>query len=425
MGKVTGRGGLVNEAARVGSRVRVAFGWVVRAFLRRRIVRVVLTFLSGLTPLAWGLLVTGAAFVAVGVLMGWPELAIPGGGALAVVAAAVLLSFRRYQARVAVEVSHERVTVGDVVTGQISLRPSGRQAIPSLQILVPIGDARVSLWSPRLAAGDVFDEPFILSTAVRGRITVGPAQAVRADALGVVRRVQDESEAVDVYVHPRTVPIASQVLGFIKDLEGVVTQDLSSSDVSFRALRDYVPGDDRRSIHWKTSARVDRLMVRQFEETRRAHLLLIVDCAVESWSDAEEFEQGVSAAASLVRAASAQSIRVDLYLPSGLVQSGNAMRMLDELAVVQMDADTLSVRELTTRAVGASPQASVVAIVSGSGRGTEHLTAALYAPTHDMKALAIRMNAQENVGILSFGCGLIVEIPSVDHLPRSLNRVFA
>ena len=36
--------------------------------------------------------------------------------------------------------------------------------------------------------------------------------------------------------------------GVLRDIEGAVTQDLSSSDVAFHALRDYVPGDDRRAL---------------------------------------------------------------------------------------------------------------------------------------------------------------------------------
>ena len=37
----------------------------------------------------------------------------------------------------------------------------------------------------------------------------------------------------------------ASTVGFIRDIEGATTQDLSSADVSFHALREYVPGDDR------------------------------------------------------------------------------------------------------------------------------------------------------------------------------------
>lgn len=415
----------IGEATSAAQRWGTSLGMSIKGLGRYPGFRGLGDLVASFTELAWGLSLVGGILLAIGLRMGWPEFAIPGAGALSVVLVAVLMSFRRYQAVVDLSVSQERVSVGEVVTGQITLTARRHQVIQPLQILLPIGENRVSLWSPRLKPTQSFNEPFLLSTSRRGRITVGPAQAVRADGLGVVRRVQHESDAVEVYVHPRTVPIASQVLGFIKDLEGVVTQDLSSSDVSFRALRDYVPGDDRRSIHWKTTARVDKLMVRQFEETRRAHLLLVIDCAHDAWGSPNEFEHGVSVAASLVRAAAAQAIRTDLYLSTGLVRAAQPMRMLDELSVVERTESAMSPRELMLRAVSAAPHASVTMFISGSENGSEQLTGALSAVSQDMKFVGIRMNQGSESGIHTVGDGLILELPRVDHLPRALNRVFA
>ena len=41
------------------------------------------------------------------------------------------------------------------------------------------------------------------------------------------------------------------------------------ADGEFYGLRDWQPGDSRRLIHWRTSARRGGLMVRQFEQPRR------------------------------------------------------------------------------------------------------------------------------------------------------------
>jgi len=59
------------------------------------------------------------------------------------------------------------------------------------------------------------------------------------------------------------------------------------------------PGDAGRAIHWRSTARVGKLMVRQFEETRRSHLLIVLDLDTDAWASDEEFEIGVSAAASM------------------------------------------------------------------------------------------------------------------------------
>src|SRR5690606_1690719 len=110
---------------------------------------------------------------------------------------------------------------------------------------------------------------------------------------------KDWTEHVELFVHPRTVPLHGSSSGFLKDLEGRPTKDLSSSDVSSHALREYAPGDDRRHVHWKTSARTGTLMVRQFEETRRSHLAVVLSTNAADYDDPEEFELAVSVAGSL------------------------------------------------------------------------------------------------------------------------------
>ena len=76
------------------------------------------------------------------------------------------------------------------------------------------------------------------------------------------------------FVHPRTIGVPSTSTGLIRDLEGTPTRDLTSSDVAFHALREYQPGDERRYIHWKSTAKTGTYMVRQFEQTRRSHLVV-------------------------------------------------------------------------------------------------------------------------------------------------------
>jgi uncharacterized protein (DUF58 family) len=46
----------------------------------------------------------------------------------------------------------------------------------------------------------------------------------------------------------------------------------------FDALRDYVRGDDRRSIDWRATARTSKVMVRTWQPERDRRLLIAVDC---------------------------------------------------------------------------------------------------------------------------------------------------
>ncbi|MBK8868484.1 MAG: DUF58 domain-containing protein [Actinomycetales bacterium] len=116
-----------------------------------------------------------------------------------------------------------------------------------------------------------------MPTHRRGVIPVGPARTVQGDPFGLVRRTVLWTEVTELFVHPRTVALDSLGAGLLRDLEGSVTEDQSMSDLAFHALRDYQPGDDRRYIHWRSSAKAGRLLVRQFLDTRRSHVCVVVD----------------------------------------------------------------------------------------------------------------------------------------------------
>ncbi len=101
--------------------------------------------------------------------------------------------------------------------------------------------------------------------------------------------------------------------GFVRDLEGLATRDLSNDDVSFHALREYVPGDDLRHVHWRSTARTGRLMIRQFEETRRSQFVIVVSTRPADYADDDEFEVGIAVAASLSRSAQVDGKEVTVY----------------------------------------------------------------------------------------------------------------
>ncbi len=65
------------------------------------------------------------------------------------------------------------------------------------------------------------------------------------------------------------------------------------------ALRKYASGDSHRLIHWKASARLRQLMVRQFSSEQQEGYSLRVDTSAELWPRAEQFELMCSLVASL------------------------------------------------------------------------------------------------------------------------------
>ncbi|WP_159607493.1 DUF58 domain-containing protein, partial [Agromyces humi] len=214
----------------------------------------------------------------------------------------------------------------------------GRRRLGGVQLELPVGAKVLERVLPGLPKGGAFDEQFRIPTDRRGIIPIGPARTVRADPVGLMRREIVWSQTVDLHVHPRTIAIAALSSGFIRDLEGSPTRDLTASDIAFHALREYVPGDDRRFIHWKSSAKTGTFMVRQFEETRRSRLMVLLDLEPGAYVDDAEFELAVSAAAS-VGARAIRDARTVSFVVSGRSHDGVASRIsgMRELPTVSRD----------------------------------------------------------------------------------------
>ena len=190
-------------------------------------------------------------------------------------------------------------------------------------------------------------------------MSVGPVRTVRADPIGLVRREVVWTESAELVVHPRTIGVPSTSTGLIRDLEGTPTRDLTSSDVAFHALREYQPGDERRYIHWKSTAKTGTFMVRQFEQTRRSHLVVALTLATGDYASEEEFELAVSVAGSLgvraIRDGRTVSVVVSTVTPEFAKRKILAVRalathvparLLDELAVVDVAAAALNIRDV-------------------------------------------------------------------------------
>lgn len=373
----------------------------------------VVSFFEGITSLGWALVAIGLGAMSVGWYFTWVEVTSIGIIFASVVLCALLWSVGRGGYEVSLGLERSRVTVGERALGELLVsNPTGR-TLGATRVELQVGAGASSFTTGKIAAGQTHSEAFAIATTRRGIVPVGPAHTVRGDALGLVRRTQTWAEGMDLYIHPRTVNLSASAVGFIRDVEGSTTQDLSSSDVSFHALRDYVAGDDRRNIHWKTTARTGRLMVRQFEETRRAHLLIVLDLDHEAWGSDEEFEDGVSAAASLARATMSESKEVSIVTQLGQLQTPTTMHALDALAGVERVIAAERLPELSYKAGSEVPQASVAVIITGSQTLPSDMHAALAQLPLNMVVAASRFDPTQTLDLRTIGGFPVVTVPEL------------
>lgn len=351
--------------------------WCVRAW--RSVVEA--TTVTGLCVA----IVTVAAFV-VGYVAGWSEALIVAwiGTGLFVVAVGYLLGSVAYRARV--ELPTPRVVVGSAAPVDVIVSNPTRRGLLAARVEVPVGEGVAEFAVPGLRPSAEFRDVFLVPTTHRGVVTIGPVRSVRADPIGLLRRETDWQQTVELFVHPSTVTLPSMSTGLVRDLEGSTTRDLTTSDMSFHALREYTVGDERRHIHWRSTAKTGAFMVRQYEQTRRSNLLVALSTAEPDYATEDEFELAVSAAASLgVRAVRDDRTvsfvvgeRTPEFAKSAVLDvqrldTVTPTRLLDALCRVERSASTLRIPDVAKVAADTTPELSVAFLVCGSTVPTAQL----------------------------------------------------
>lgn len=332
--------------------------------------------LSWVSPLGWSVLALGTAAVVVGLLLAWVEVVTLGVALLVACALCFALAVGRTHPRVELTARPSRVRVGERAAAEVVLHNPGHRRILPSRVEIAVGEDVRTIDLPALRRGEQVRHELPVPTDRRGVVEVGPVRTVQEDPLRLTNRTRVFGEVKQLFVHPSTRPLESGAHGLLRDLEGEVTPELSMADINFHALREYEPGDDRRYVHWRSSAKHDRLLVRQFQETRRAHLTVIVDVDPSGYRAEEDVEAAMDVAASLV----VQSIRDEqeaTVVAGDRVASRTTIPLtLDTIAQAGVGrADLLS---SARRAAALAPDSSVVVLVTGPRRAFLELQQVLF-----------------------------------------------
>ena len=247
-------------------------------------------------PMGWTVLVAGFGLVVAAAFTDWRELAVLAAACLLVFTLALPFLVGRTNVQVDVVLQPERVVAGDSVAASVRVRNIAAHGLLPTVLELAVGSMVHRFVVPRLGPDEAHEESFTIRTERRGVIAVGPATTRRGDPLGMLSRDVEWTDVVEILVRPPMVPLESLGAGLLRDLEGVSTDAVSHSDLAFHALREYVPGDDLRHVHWRSSAKAmsvagdSKLLVRQYLDTRRSHVTLVVDDRPDVWGDPQDFE---------------------------------------------------------------------------------------------------------------------------------------
>ncbi|HWS57762.1 MAG TPA: DUF58 domain-containing protein, partial [Actinotalea sp.] len=215
---------------------------------------------------------------------------------------------------------------GVPATVRVELTATGRQRVDRLRISERASaelSGQDGLRARVRRSAERLELTYQIQPRRRGRWPLGPLEVRRTDPFGVARRRGSLGSPALVAVRPVVVPLDHAAWSSAAEADQVAAGSRRPA-ADDAALREYLPGDDLRRVHWASSARRGTLVVRQDERSARRPVTVVLDLAPV---DAET-EWTISAAASLAVALTEAGHRVRL-LGGGRQAAGEVDALLD------------------------------------------------------------------------------------------------
>jgi uncharacterized protein (DUF58 family) len=295
-----------------------------------------------LTRRGWAVLVAAVAAYVCGAWVGFPVLRALGGAGVGAVAAALVVTARRPRVVVTREVYPDRVQRDRPAFARLRVHNDSPRRHGGFTAGDRVDGGFHAVAVRPLAPGADAIYHYELPTSRRGRIQVGPLTLERVDPLGLGRSRLTTGDTTIMWVHPRTYPVHALVAGHPRHHhEGRTSDDSPQGSLDLRDVREYVPGDEVRHLHWKATARTGRLMVRDYVDPNQPRFTALLDTRADLLPP-PVFEEAVELTASLMNAAAAAgywcrlvTAGTDLKLRGGQTA---VRQVLDELSELRLSA---------------------------------------------------------------------------------------
>lgn len=164
-------------------------------------------------------------------------------------------------------------------------------------------------------------------------------------------------------------------LARLRELDGRTSVLTRGEGTEFDSLREYVPGDDTRSIDWRATARRTTVAVRTWRPERDRHILLVLDTGRTSAGrvgDAPRLDASMDAALLLAALASRAGDRVDLLaydrrvraLVQGRAAGDVLPSLVNAMAGLEPELVETDARGLTATALRTTSRRSLIVLLT-------------------------------------------------------------
>jgi uncharacterized protein (DUF58 family) len=221
---------------------------------------------------------------------------------------------------------------------------NGKRMLPAYGVWFEIavtdhkGKPRLPLRGRLDAQGTTMLE-WTLRPHARGRLTVEVLTIASLFPFGFLKKMVGSELKREVLVWPAPVEYQRMVVASWRQPGGLERAARAGQGGDLLALRAYARGDSNRLVHWKASARLRRLMVRQYAAETQSGFELWVRTAEDEWTRAQQFELMCGLAATLAedlfRAGRLTSVAIDDEAPLPVRRMHDLERFLDRLALIK------------------------------------------------------------------------------------------
>ncbi len=206
--------------------------------------------------------------------------------------------FAGQQVRASIELENEKLTLPS-----FSLRVESVKAkdLPSTPLL------ETPVYFPYLPKRGRAQQSVPMSFPTRGVYRQDAFRIVTRFPFGFLQKAHRVDLRTEALVYPSVEP-SREFFEILPALQGAMESLAKGRGQDLYALRDYLPTDSARHVHWKASARLGSLMVREFTREEDARVLLVLDPHTSAASStgtgspqetAERFDRAVTLCASI------------------------------------------------------------------------------------------------------------------------------
>lgn len=205
--------------------------------------------------------------------------------------------------------------------------------------------AKLGEHTARLRGARSMSARYTLERLPRGRYDIERAAVVVEDPFGFASVETELPVAAPLLVYPRLVRLEqlfSDIGATLPEGRRILMHRPSGFDL--HSVREHQQGESLRRVHWRSTAKRGRLMVRELEDAPRDEVAVLLDAQVGTRADA--FDTAVRAAGSLLLAHTSRNRRAVLVVNGKGRESvqagaseGDRRRVLEALARAEPDGD--------------------------------------------------------------------------------------